>query len=97
MSTSRSRWYIANICMGQIRNYFSDLVAYYDGDEGRWSRMVVDSGKSLATASPQGWATHIDNLAPEVVDFHRDELRRIFDQLTAWGLTVDYSVFENSD
>ncbi len=95
MSPPRSRWHVSNICMSMIRNYFSDLVAYFDGDLARWSRQVGSGGAPLATATPQGWADHITSLAPECIDFHHDELRRIFDQLSAWGLIVDYSVFED--
>jgi len=79
------------------RNYYHDLTEYYQGDTGRFDRMVGQAGKSLATASPQGWARHIDLLALECIDFHADELRRIFDQLTVWGLSVDYSIFDETE
>jgi len=79
--------------MSMVRNYFRDLNEFYAGDTGRFERMVGAGGKSFETTSPAGWARHIDLLALECIDFHADELRRIFDQLTVWGLTVDHSIF----
>lgn len=93
MTNERTRRMAANICMGMVRQYHNDLAEYYAGDDGRFSRMVVDQGKSLPSASPAGWANHINNLAIECVDYHADELRLIFAQLAAWGLTVDDSIF----
>jgi len=72
--------------MGMIRNYFRDLTEYYQGDHGRFDRMVVDGGKALETASPTGWALHIQNLQPECVGYHDDELSSIHAQLAEWGL-----------
>lgn len=92
MTNERTRRLVANICMGQVRQYYSDLAEYFAGDEGRFTRMVTDGGKQLPSASPQGWATHIERLAIECVDYHADELRTIFAQLTAWGLQVNDSV-----
>ena len=68
--------------MWLIRNYMYDLSEFYAGDEGRFSRMVVDQGKGLATASPAGWAQHIVNS----VEFYRCELETIYTQLVAWKL-----------
>lgn len=83
---------VASICMWQIRNYYRDLAEYYNGDDGRFSRMVVDQGKALQSASPQGWAKHIATLAPQCVQYHASELRTIFTQIAAWNLTVDHSI-----
>jgi len=88
---------IAKLVMSLVRIYYRDLTEFYQGDEGRWSRMVIDGGKSIPTASVQGWATHISQLAPDCVEFHADELRRIFDQLSAWGLTADHSIFDETE
>jgi len=87
---------VAKLCMSLVRIYYRDLCEYFAGDVGRWSRMVIDGGKSIPTASVQGWASHIDHLAPECVEYHADELRRIFAQLGAWGLTVNHSIFDES-
>lgn len=93
MTNERSRRLVANICMQMVRQYHNDLAEYYAGDEGRFSRMVTDGGRQLPSASPAGWAQHINNLAIECVDYHADELRLIVTQLRAWGLTVDDSIF----
>ena len=97
MATERTQRMIANICMSQIRNYYNDLKEFYTGqDAGRFNRMVVDGGKQLPSASPSGWANHINLLAIECADYHADELRLIFDQLKAWGLTVDDSLLQEA-
>lgn len=95
MTPERTKRLVANICMGMVRNYYHDLSEYFAGDEGRFTRMVVDGGKQLATASPQGWAKHIQNLSIECVDYHAAELRSIFTQLTAWGLSIDDSILSD--
>lgn len=92
MTPERTRRAVANICMQMVRNYYHDLSEYFAGDEGRFSRMVVEGGKSLPSANPQGWANHINNLAIECVDYHATELRSIFTQLAAWGLIPDDSI-----
>lgn len=94
MSNPRVQRMIANICMSQVRNYYHDLQEYYSGDQARFTRMIVDQGKSLPSASPSGWANHINLLAIECADYHADELRLIFTQLLAWGLTVDDSILD---
>ena len=93
MTPEQRRRLNANVCMWLIRNYHHDLCEYYAGDEGRFSRMVTSGGQQLPSASPQGWASHINNLAHECVEYHGDKLRSIFDQLAAWGLKVDHSIF----
>lgn len=92
MTNERTRRLVARLCMGMVRNYYHDLTEYYAADSARFSRMVTDGGKQLPSASPQGWANHINNLAIECADYHADELRTIFAQLTAWGLQVNDSV-----
>jgi len=92
MTNERTRRMVANICMQMVRQYHNDLAEYYAGDEGRFSRMVVEGGKSLPSASPSGWAQHINNLAIECVDYHADDLRSIFAQMRAWGLIVDDTI-----
>lgn len=89
MTNERTRRLAASIYMGMVRQYHNDLAEYYAGDEGRFSRMVVEGGKSLPSASPQGWAQHINNLAIECADYHAADLRLIFAQLRAWGLNAD--------
>lgn len=95
MTPERTRRAVANLCMGMVRNYYHDLSEYYAGDTGRWTRMVTDGGKQLPSASPQGWANHIQNLSIECVDYHADELRSIFTQLTAWGLKIDSTILSD--
>ncbi len=92
MTNERTKRLVANLCMDMVRMYHRDLAEYFAGDTGRWTRMVVDGGKQLPSASPQGWANHIGNLAIECVDYHAAELRSIFTQLKAWGLTIDESI-----
>lgn len=80
----------AGIKMWTIRNYYHDLTEFYAGDEGRFTRMVVEGGKGLATAHPHGWAQHIANCTADyVVEFYRDELTGIYRQLVAWKLLTD--------
>lgn len=79
----------ANILMGMIRKYYADLAEFYAGDFARFTRMVVDGGKQIPSASPAGWATHICNLAPECVDQYPEEITTIVTQLEAWGLSID--------
>lgn len=79
----------ANVAAYMIRMYYHDLSEYYAGDEGRWNRMVVDAGKGLPTAHPHGWAQHIVNCTTaEAVEFYRDELVAIYQQLIAWRLVA---------
>lgn len=92
MTNERTRRLVAKLCMGMVRNYHRDLCEYFAGDEGRFTRMVVDGGKQLPSASPQGWANHISNLSIECVPYHADELRSIFTQIKAWGLKIDDSI-----
>lgn len=94
MSNPRTQRIIANICMSQVRNYYRDLQEFYSGDHARFNRMVVDGGKQLPSASPAGWANHINLLAIECADYHAGELRMIFAQMAAWGLTVDDSILD---
>lgn len=88
MKTLRQRQAIANVKMWLIRLYYTDLMAYYAGDEGRFTRMVVDGGRSLPSAHPAGWVGHIVNCAPDAIEFHRDELDAIYRQLRDWGHEV---------
>lgn len=92
MTPERTKRLIASLCMGMVRNYYHDLTEYYAGDEGRFSRMVTDGGRQLPSASPQGWANHINNLAIECVDYHHAELCTIFTQLVAWNLQIDQTI-----
>ncbi len=96
MSNERTRRLVASICMQMVRKYHGDLAEYFAGDEGRFTRQVVDGGKALPSASPQGWAKHIDNLSIECVEYHAAELRPIFVQLTAWGLSVDSTILDEA-
>ena len=76
--------------MWLIRNYMHDLAEYFAGDEGRFSRMVEREGKSLQTAHPHGWAQHIVNCTTdEAVEFYRDELIAIYQQLVVWKLLAE--------
>lgn len=95
MTNDRTKRLVANICMSQIRKYHHDLSEYFAGDAGRWTRMVESGGKALPSASPQGWANHIQNLSIECADYHADELRSIFTQLSAWGLKIDDSILSD--
>jgi len=92
MTNERTRRLLASIAMQMVRQYRDDLAAYYAGDVSRFTRMVVDQGKALPSASPQGWANHINNLAIESVPYYADELRTIFAQLAAWDLKIDDSI-----
>lgn len=74
--------------MWTIRNYLHDLSEFYAGDTGRFSRMVVDGGKSLPTAHPGGWVQHIVNCTPDVIEFYPSEVVAIYEQLSAWGHDV---------
>lgn len=77
----------ASNAMWLIRRYYHDLSEYFAGDLSRFSRMVVDGGKPLATASPAGWTQHIVNCTTqEAIEFYRHELTPIYGQLIAWGL-----------
>ena len=96
MTNERTKRLVASLCMQMVRKYHADLCEYYAGDSGRFSRMVVDGGKALPSASPQGWAKHIDNLSIECVEYHAAELRPIFAQLTAWGLPVDPTILDEA-
>lgn len=82
----------ANIRMWSIRNYYNDLIEFYAGDDARFNRMVVDGGKSLATAHPQGWAQHIINCSTDAVEFYRDEIAVIYGQLCNWDLEISMPV-----
>lgn len=79
---------VANICMSQIRQYSNDLAEFYAGDEGRFTRMVVDQGKTIPSASPCGWCDHIVNLTKHCIDYHLDELLAIYTRLKSWGHEV---------
>jgi len=81
--------------MSQIRQYHNDLSEYFAGDDGRFVRMVTDGGKQLPSASPQGWANHIQNLAIDCVDLYHAELAAIFAQLKTWGLNVNEDLFND--
>lgn len=94
MTNERTKRLVANLCMDMVRMYHRDLAEYFAGDTGRFSRMVVDGGKALPSASPQGWANHIGNLSIECIPYHAEELRPIFTQLAAWGLTVDSGILD---
>ena len=87
----------AGVTMWLIRNYMYDLSEFYAGDEGRFSRMVVDQGKGLATASPAGWAQHIVNCTTaDAVEFYRCELETIYTQLVAWKLPTSSMIAQPS-
>lgn len=88
VKTVRQRQAVANIKIWLIRRYLRDLTEYYQGDEGRFTRMVVDGGRSLPSAHPAGWVGHIANCAPAAVEFYREELDAIYAQLRAWGHEV---------
>lgn len=88
MKTVRQRQAVASVKIWLIRLYYTDLMAYYAGDEGRFTRMVVDGGRSLPSAHPAGWVGHIANCAPAAVEFYREELEVIYAQLRAWGHEV---------
>lgn len=94
MTPSEIRHARAKGSMWLIRNYMHDLTEFFvNHDEGRFSRMVVDQGKGLATASPAGWAQHIVNCTTgEAVEFYRCELEPIYDQLVAWKLPTTMAV-----
>lgn len=90
MTPAKQRRAVASVKIWLIRNYFHDLAEFYAGDEGRFSRMVVDQGKSLATAHPAGWTQHIVNCTTdEVVEFCRPELVKIYTQLISWHLLTE--------
>lgn len=95
MTNERTRRLVASLCMQMVRKYHADLAEYYAGDSGRFSRMVVDGGKALPSASPQGWCNHISNLSIECVDFYHAELTAIFAQLKAWNLSIDDSILND--
>jgi hypothetical protein len=77
-----------NVKMWLIRQYYTDLVEYYAGDDGRFTRMVGAGGKQFETASPKGWAAHIHNCTTaEVITHHGAEVEAIANQLRLWGLT----------
>lgn len=79
----------ANVAMWLIRSYYRELTGYYGDDPGVFSRKVVDSGKTLATAHPAGWVQHIVNCtSEEALEFHWDELQAIYAQLRGWGHEV---------
>lgn len=90
MTPEQRRQSSANCRMWLIRNYMHDLAEHFAGDEGRFSRMVVDQGKSLQTAHPHGWTQHIVNCTTdEAVEFYRDELIAIYQRLVAWKLLAE--------
>lgn len=95
MTPERTKRLVANICMQMVRKYHADLAEYYAGDSGRFSRMVVDGGKALPSASPQGWAQHIQNLSIECIPYHTEELRPIIAQIKVWGLKIDDSILSD--
>lgn len=78
----------ANCRMWLIRNYFHDLTEFYSGDEARFTRMVIDGGKSLETANSSGWAQHIINCTIDAIEFYSEELTLIYKQLQVWGHNV---------
>ena len=79
--------YEANVKLWLIRKYFRDLTEFFAGDEGRFTRMVGREGRHFDTASPKGWAQHIQNCTTEaVVAIHGDEIATIDAQLRDWGL-----------
>lgn len=79
----------ANSAMWLIRSYYRDLSEFYAGDDARFSRMVVDGGRTLATAHPDGWTQHIVNCtSAEALEFHWDELQAIYAKLRGWGHDV---------
>lgn len=79
----------ANVAMWLIRSYYRDLTGYYTDDPGVFSRKIVDGGKQLQTAHPAGWTQHIVNVtSAEALEFHRDELETIYEQLQRWGHDV---------
>ena len=94
MTNERTKRLVANICMDMVRKYYHDLCEYFAGDVGRFTRMVVDGGKALPSASPQGWANHINNIAPDCLEYHADEIAGIAAQLRVWGLSVDETLLE---
>lgn len=76
--------------MWLIRLFHRELTGYYTDDPGVFSRKVVDGGKSLSTAHPDGWTQHIINCTiAEAVEFHRDELAKIYQQLVDWRLLAE--------
>ena len=79
-----------NVKMWLIRMYYNDLAEYFAGDDGRFTRMVVDGGEQFDTASPAGWAKHIANCTTaETLVYCRAELDQIYAQLGAWGLPAE--------
>lgn len=77
----------ASIRMYQAESYLADLVAWANGDEERFGRMVLDGGSSC-NASPQRWARFILNIATEdyVVVRYRDRLAEMIVWLSQRGL-----------
>lgn len=89
MNSNAPRQHVAGIKMWLILNYYRDLTEFYAGDEGRFSRMVVEGGKSLPSAHPSGWVQHIINCTTaEVIEFHHGAIDEIYAQLRAWGHDV---------
>lgn len=88
MTQTESAKLVANIRLWSIRNYLHDLAQFYAGDEGRFTRMVVDGGKSLPSAYPGGWVQHITNLLPTVIEFYPGEVSGVVEQLQAWGHSI---------
>lgn len=80
----------ANTSMWLIRTYMKDLTGHFGDDPGAFGRMVVDQGKSLATAHPAGWTQHIVNCTtPEAIEFYRSELIAIYARLIGWRLLAE--------
>ena len=80
----------ANVKMWLIRMYYNDLAEYFAGDEGRFTRMVVDGGRAIPTASPAGWAKHIAGcITTDVMVRHGEEIAQILAQLDKWGLPAE--------
>jgi hypothetical protein len=82
-----NQW-VASIKIQLARRYLNDLREYFDGDEGRFSRMVVNAGQSPPTAHPQGWAQHCVNMLAykHVPTYFAEEAQAIREQLIAWKL-----------
>ena len=95
MTNERTKRLVASLCMQMVRKYHADLCEYYAGDVSRFTRMVVDGGRQLPSASPQGWCNHISNLSSECVEYHAAELRLIYADIAAWGLKIDSTIFED--
>ncbi len=80
----------ASVVMWLIRSHMGDIRAYLDGDASRFSRMVVDGGRTPRNASPSGWAEMVvRNLGdPLVATYYADEAVRITEELKEQGYIV---------